>query len=118
MEQDDLREISYGTVLSGNYSFVFEAMLTDILNVHIRIEKGERILEDKIRPDGTVLYNNVTKFKTGNVFKIREYLESDWYYKVLIECVSTISLSLENAKVSMTHLFWDPELNQNKIFEK
>ena len=117
MVQDDLREIPFGTVLSGNYSFLFEAVLTDILNVHIRIEKGEKVLDDKIRPDETVLYNNVTKFKTGDVFEIKMYLESDKYYKILIERISTISLSLGNSSVTMDHDLWDPLQNQNKIFE-
>ena len=117
MEQDDYREIPFGAALSGNYSFVFEAILLRKLNVHIKIEKGDEVLKDRILPDKPVIYNNITKFKTGNVFEFRLYLKSNWYYNILIERVSTISRSLVSSRVSMKHLLWDPSQIQFNIFE-
>ena len=117
MAQDDYREIPYGAALSGNHSFVFEAILLRNLNVHIKIEKGDKVLENRIIPDEIVIYNNISKFKTGNVFKFRLFLKSDWYYKILIERVSTISKSLVNKRVSMDHLLWDPSQIEFSIFE-
>ena len=117
MDQDGYREIPYGAALSGNHSFVFEAILLRNLNVHIKIEKGDKVLEDRILPDETVIYNNITKFKTGNVFEFRLFLKSDWYYNILIERVSTISRSLVSSRVSMKHLLWDPSKIEFNIFE-
>ena len=117
MDQDGYREIPYGAALSGNHSFVFEAILLRNLNLHVKIEKGDKVLEDRILPDETVIYNNITKFKTGNVFEFRLFLKSDWYYNILIERVSTISRSLVNSRVSMKHLLWDPSQIEFNIFE-
>ncbi len=117
MNQDDYREIPYGAALSGNHSFVFEAILLRNLNVHIKIEKGDKVLEDRIIPDEIVIYNNISKFKTGNIFEFKVFLKSDWYYNILIERVSTISRSLENSSVSMKHLLWDPSQIEFNIFE-
>ncbi len=117
MVQDDYREITYGAALSGNYSFVFEAILLENLNIYIKIVKGDKLLEDRIHPDETVIYNNITKFKTGNVFEFRVLLKSDKDYKIFIERVSKLSLSLLNSRVSINHILWDPYQIQFKIFE-
>ncbi len=117
MEQDDYREIPFGAALSGNYSFVFEVILLRNLNVHIKTEKGDEVLKNRILPDKPVVYNNISKFKTGNVFEFRLFLKSDWYYNILIERVSTISRSLENSRVSMKHLLWDSSQIKFNIFE-
>lgn len=117
MVQDNYRDIPYGAALSGNHSFIFEAILLRNLNIHIKIEKGEKVLENRIFKDEIVIYNNISKFKTGDVFEFRLFLKSDWYYKILIERVSTISKSLENKNVSMDHLLWDPSAIEFIIFE-
>ncbi len=117
MVQDDSRKIPYGVAITGNYTFIFEAILTENLNIHIKIEKGDEVLQDRISPDDTIIYKNITKFKSGNKFEFRLYLKTDKYYKFIIERVSTISLSLEHSRVSMDHVVWDPSQIVFKIFE-
>jgi len=117
MVQDDSRQIPFGVAITGNYTFIFDAILTENLNVYITIEKGDEVLDDRISPDETVIYKNITKFKTGNVFEYRLFLKTDRYYKFIIERVSPISLSLEHSRVSMNHKLWDPSRILFKNFE-
>ncbi|MFX1436318.1 MAG: hypothetical protein ACFFAA_03805, partial [Promethearchaeota archaeon] len=42
MTQNDYREIPYGVAISGNFSILFRADLTENLNIHINIERGGR----------------------------------------------------------------------------
>jgi len=117
MVQDDSRQIPFGVAMTGNYTFIFEAILTENLNVYITIEKGDEVLDDRISPDENTIYKNVTKFKTGNIFEYRLFLNTDRYYKFIIERVSPISRSLELSRVSMEHKLWDPTRILFKIFE-
>lgn len=39
MEQDDSREIPFGVALTGFYTIKFEAILTENLNIHIKLER-------------------------------------------------------------------------------
>jgi len=117
MVQDDSRKIPYGVAITGNYTFIFKAILTENLNVHTKIEKGDEVLHDRINPDETIIYKNISKFKSGNEFEFRLFLRTDRYYKFVIERVSTISLSLEHSRVSMNHVVWDPSQILFKIFE-
>ena len=117
MVQDDSRKIPYGVTITGNHTFIFEAILAENLNVYIKIEKGDEVLQDRISPDDNIIYNNITKFKSGNAFEFRLFLRTDRYYKFIIERVSTISLSLEHSRVSMNHVVWDPSQILFKIFE-
>ncbi|MFW9826698.1 MAG: hypothetical protein ACFFEY_03650 [Candidatus Thorarchaeota archaeon] len=116
--QFDYRTIPFGTALEGNYSARFEAIFSQNLNIHIRIEKKDKCLLDKIefneRED--IMYYDVAKFYHGMTIEFALYFETDMYYKFLFERVSTISITLSNF-VTMDHIVLDPQDISFQIYQ-
>jgi len=110
MTQDDYREIPFGVVLEGNYSFLFNAELTQNINIHITIERGDKCLYDKIelneRED--IIHYNMSKFYNGKTIEFSYDFGTDRYYKFYFERVSTISVELSNY-VRIDHDILDPQ---------
>ncbi|MFX0005454.1 MAG: hypothetical protein ACFFA7_06175 [Promethearchaeota archaeon] len=104
MVQDDYRIIPFGTALTGNYTILFEAILIENLNIHIKIERGFKCLYDEIAGDELqkLKYYDVRKFKNGTKIVFNTTFKSDWYYKFYFERVSPISKKL-SCYVVMEH---------------
>jgi hypothetical protein len=93
MIQDDYRTIPFGAALTGNYTIIFEVILTLNLNIHIKIEQGIRCLYDVITIDEQqkIEHYNVKKFKSETIISYNTSFKSNWYYRFFIQRVSTIS---------------------------
>lgn len=98
MIQDDYRVIPFGTALTGNYTIIFEAILTENLNIHIRIEQGIKCLYDVIPSEEQqkINYYDIRKFKNETTIIFNTTFKSDWYYKFYFQRVSPISIKLSN----------------------
>ncbi|MFX1453620.1 MAG: hypothetical protein ACFFCM_22510, partial [Promethearchaeota archaeon] len=116
--QFDYRTIPFGTALEGNYSAQFEATFSQNLNIHIRIEKKEKCLFDKIefneRED--IIYYDVAKFYHEMTIEFALNFETDMYYKFLFDRVSTISIILSNF-VAMNHAVLGPQEISFQIYQ-
>ncbi|MFX1340528.1 MAG: hypothetical protein ACFFDK_18105 [Promethearchaeota archaeon] len=116
--QFDYRTIPFGTALEGNYSARFEATFSQNLNIHIRIEKKDKCLFNKIefneRED--IMYYDVAKFYHGMSIEFALYFETDMYYKFLFDRVSTISITLSNF-VAMSHAVIGPQEINFQIYQ-
>jgi hypothetical protein len=104
MIQDDYRIIPFGTALTGNYTIIFKAILTENLNIHIKIEQWVKCLYDAIPSEEQqkIIYYNVRKFRNETTIVFNSTLKSDWYYKFYFQRVSPISINLSNYVV-MAH---------------
>jgi hypothetical protein len=96
MIQDDYRTIPFGTALTGNYTIIFEAILTLNVNIHIKIEQGIKCLYDVMSTNEQqrIEHYKVRKFKSETTISYNTTFKSDWYYKFFFQRVSTISLRL------------------------
>jgi len=98
MIQDDYREIPFGVAISGNYSMLFSAKLTQNLNILVNIERGWLCLYDKILteelPD--IFFFNVLKFYNGTHISHSISLKTDMYYRFYFGRVSAISKNLSS----------------------
>ncbi|MFX1377918.1 MAG: hypothetical protein ACFFA4_02395 [Promethearchaeota archaeon] len=98
MIQDDYRTTPFGTALTGNYTIIFKAILTENLNIHIKIEQGIKCLYDIMPSDEQqkINYYDVRKFKNETNIVFNTTLKSNWYYKFYFQRVSPISIKLSN----------------------
>jgi len=98
MVQDDYRIIPFGTALTGNYTIIFEAILTENLNIHVKIEKWIKCLYDVIPSEEQqkIIHYDVRKFRNETTIVFNSTLKSDWYYKFYFQRVSPISVKLSN----------------------
>ncbi len=108
MIQNDYREIPYGVVISGNYSILFSAILTENLNILINIERGGRCLFDKIQSEelNYIISIDVLKFYNGSHFSHLLTLKTDMYYRFYFGRVSPISIKL-SCYTALTHSIID-----------
>lgn len=85
------QEIPFGTAMEGNHTFSFEVENLFNVNIHIKIEKEYRCLEDKISewdPINFELYE-VTRFNAEQAYIIHQFsFQSDYSYKFYIGRVS------------------------------
>jgi len=85
------QEIPFGTAMEGNHTFSFEVESIFNVNIHIKIEKEYKCLEDKISewdPINFVLYE-VTRFNADQTYIIHQFsFQSDYSYKFYIGRVS------------------------------
>ncbi|MFW9819635.1 MAG: hypothetical protein ACFFE5_08505 [Candidatus Thorarchaeota archaeon] len=102
--QDDYRIIPFGTALTGNYTIILEALLTENLNIHIKIEQWIKCLYDVIPSEEQqkIIHYDVRKLRNETTLVFNSTLKSDWYYKFYFQRVSPISIKLSN-KVVMDH---------------
>ena len=86
------QEIPFGTAVEGNHTFSFEVGSIFNVNIHIKIEKEYRCLEDKISewdPINFELYE-VTRFNSDQTYIIHQFpFQSDYSYKFYIGRVSS-----------------------------
>jgi len=108
MTQEDYRMIPFGAALTGNYSIKFEVILSENLNVHIKIERTEKCLSDFISSFEDAIYYNVSKFFTGDSLVLKTSFKTDRYYKLYFQRVSPISIKLSN-HVVMDHFILDSQ---------
>jgi hypothetical protein len=106
MTQEDYRRIPFGAALSGNYSIQFEVLLTENLNVHLKIESSIKCLADSISSFKDAIYYNVSKFYNGDSLVLKTTTKTDRYYKLYFQRVSPISIALSN-HVIMDHFVLD-----------
>jgi hypothetical protein len=108
MVQDDSREIPFGTAMEGNYSVLFKALLTENLNIHINIERGDVCLYDKILSEELpyIVYHNVSKFYNETFLSHSLALKTDKYYRFYFGRVSAISIKL-SSYTALTHYIID-----------
>ena len=85
------QEIPFGTAMEGNHTFSFEVESIFNVNIHIKIEKEYKCLEDKISewdPINFELYE-VTRFNAEQTYIIHQFsFQSDYSYKFYIGRVS------------------------------
>jgi hypothetical protein len=108
MSQNDYREIPYGVALSGNYSILFFADLTENLNIHINIECGVHCLYDKIQSEERpyIKFIEVLKFYDGTDFSHELVLKTDMNYRFYFGRVNPISQEL-SMFTGLTHTITD-----------
>ncbi len=116
-------EIPFGTALSGVYTFEFYAVTEENLNIFIRVEKGEKVLFDKITPENrdNLLVYNTTRFSHGMYITHKLLLKSDYIYKMYIGRVSPISEAITDSNGSkiiarINYTITDPYDNIYTIF--
>ena len=85
------QEIPFGTAMEGNHTFSFEVESIFNVNIHIKIEREYKCLEDKISewdPINFELYE-VTRFNAEQTYIIHQCsFQSDYSYKFYIGRVS------------------------------
>jgi hypothetical protein len=115
MVQDDYREVPFGVAISGNYSILFSAILTENLNMLINIERGGICLQDKMLSEELpyIIFNNVMKFYDGTHISHSMTLKKDMYYRFYFGRVSAISRNL-SSYTEMIHTIFDN--NQGILF--
>ncbi|MFX1419603.1 MAG: hypothetical protein ACFE9N_11845 [Promethearchaeota archaeon] len=108
MAQDDYREVPFGVAITGNYSILFSATLTENLNMLINIERGGVCLHDKILTEDLpyVMFSNVLKFYNGSHISHSITLKTDMYYRFYFGRVSAISKNL-SSYTALVHTIFD-----------
>ena len=94
--------IIFCTALSGGYIFEFYAVTEENLNIFIRVEKGEKVLFDKITPEGrdNLLVYETTRFYHDMHTTHKLLLKSDYIYKMYLGRVSPISGTITDSNGS------------------
>lgn len=108
MVQDDYREVPFGVAISGNYSMLFSAELTQNLNIHLNIERGGLCLYDKILTEelSYIIYYNVLKFYNDTHVSHPLTLKTDMDYRFYFGRVSAISKNL-SGRTELVHTITD-----------
>ncbi|MFX1478042.1 MAG: hypothetical protein ACFFCI_07910 [Promethearchaeota archaeon] len=116
-------EIPFGTALSGEYTFEFIAETEENLNIFIQVEKGDKVLFDKITPENRdkLLVYNTTRFFDEMYITYKLLLKSDYIYKMFIGRVSPISEAITGFNgsqiiVRLNYTITDPYDNIYTIF--
>lgn len=117
-------EIPFGAAHSGKYTFEFYAVIEENLNIFIRVERGDKVLFDKITPENrdNLLVYNTTRFYHGMHTTHKLLLKSDYIYKMYIGRVSPISEAITDSNgsqiiVRINYTITDPYENVYTIFK-
>jgi len=120
MAQGDEREIPFGTAMKGEYDIQFSAKLTENMNIRVKIERGVKVLYDKImaQEQSKIMYYNVSKVSDGALLTKDLLFNTDKSYKFYFSRVSAISkkFGASSYYVLMDHFIQDPEGIRFKIY--
>ena len=120
MTQGDEREIPFGTAMEGNYDVQFSAQLTENMNIRVKIERGVKVLYDKITApeQSKIMYYNVSKVSDGDLLITNLLFNTDKAYKFYFRRASAISkkFGASSYYVLMDHFIQDPEGIRFKIY--
>ena len=121
-QDDKWFDFPFGTVLSGNYTFIFSVKAELNLNILIQISydpEYDKCLYDIMSPDDIAklkLYN-VTKFYNRSVIEHQVSLKTDYYYKFYVGRVSSIGgVSPSESDVRADYDIDDPVDKPYKIY--
>ena len=91
-------EVPIGIAISGNYIINFTVIAQYNLNIYIKIEKGEKVLYDKIpfQEFGDLLLYNTTRFHDGKPITHYVLFKEDYMYKFYIGRVSPFADKKDN----------------------
>lgn len=94
-QDDEWFDFPFGTVIGGNYTFIFSVIAELNLNIYIKISydpENDKVLYDILSPHEITnlkLYH-LTKFYDQMVIEHQVFLRTDYYYKFYIGRVSSI----------------------------
>jgi len=110
LESSRYYDIPFGTALTGNYTLEFQVVVTENVNIYIRMEKGGKCLYDKIAMEeyDEILFYRVSRFSNGMNISHKVDFKTDYMYKFYIERVSPISVFYSN-QISVVFFIEDPE---------
>ncbi|MFX1386520.1 MAG: hypothetical protein ACFE9M_04825 [Promethearchaeota archaeon] len=108
MVQEDYREIPFGSAMAGNYSLLFNAVLTENLNIHINIERWDVCLYDKIQSEElpNIINHDVLKFYNKGFLTHSLIFKTNKFYRFYFGRVSAISIKL-SSYTKLTHYIID-----------
>ncbi|NHJ19630.1 MAG: hypothetical protein EAX91_01715 [Candidatus Lokiarchaeota archaeon] len=123
---DQWFEVSFGTAIAGNYTFIFSVIAALNLNLYIKIhfDRDDKCLYDIIAPEylnNLELYR-VNKFSDGTFFEHNIMLKTDVSYKFYLGRVSAIGGNPVEKEVEVDYNLIDPQdiefiIYQNRTLE-
>ncbi len=109
-------EIPFGTVIEGQYIFEFFVVSSENLNIYIRMEKGSKILYDKISNTEDLVFYQTNRLTNDDYIEYNIMLKTDVMYNFYISRLSAISIKESNI-INIDYSILGPDSVQFEIYD-